>query len=382
MERKKRTGEPRLLQGNSACALGALKAKVEFFAGYPITPSTEIAEYLARELPKQRGKFIQMEDEIASISAVIGASLAGVKAMTATSGPGFSLMQENIGYAYMAEVPCVVVNVQRGGPSTGLPTKVSQSDTMQARWGTHGDYHPIALAPSSVKETFDLTIRAFNLSEKYRTPVILLLDEVLGHMREIVELPQSKEIRVVERWKPTVPPEWYQHFEINPHFVSPMASFGEGYRYNVTGLTHDPLGFPTARPDEIKNKMDKLKNKIEHNVNDIVQVKEEFMEDANSAVFAYGSAARAAQQAVRMARQKRIKVGLIQPLTIWPFPDVYMEHLSEKLDLILVCELNQGQLLGEVMRTSCGKARIRGLHRYDGELLTPDQIFRKIREVR
>lgn len=382
MEHKKDRGNLRLLQGNIACALGALAAKVEFFGGYPITPSTEIAEYLARELPKQGGKFIQMEDEIGSIAAVIGASLAGVKAMTATSGPGFSLMQENIGYAYMAEVPCVVVNVQRGGPSTGLPTKVSQSDTMQARWGTHGDYHAIALAPSSVRESFDLTVRAFNLSEKYRTPVILLLDEVIGHMREIVELPEPGEVKVVKRWKPTVPPEWYQHFEINPHFVSPMASFGEGYRYNVTGLTHDQLGFPTARPDEIKNKLDKLKNKIEHNINDIVQVKEEFMEDATSAVFAYGSAARAAQQAVRMARQKRIKVGLIRPLTIWPFPDVYMEHVSEQLELILVCELNQGQLMGEVMRTNCGTARIRGLHRYDGELLTPDEIFRKIREVR
>lgn len=382
MQQKTNRRNLRLLQGNIACALGALAARVEFFAGYPITPSTEIAEYLARELPKQAGKFIQMEDEIGAIAAVIGASLAGAKAMTATSGPGFSLMQENIGYAYMAEVPCLVVNVQRGGPSTGLPTKVSQSDTMQARWGTHGDYHAVVLAPCSVRESFDLTIRAVNLSEKYRTPVILLLDEVIAHMREIVELPEPEEIKLVKRWKPTVPPEWYQHFEINPHFVSPMASFGEGYRYNVTGLTHDPLGFPTARADEIKNKLDKLKNKIEHNINDIVQVKEEFMEDATSAVFAYGSAARAAQQAVRMARQRRIKVGLIRPLTIWPFPDVYMEHLSDQLDLILVCELNQGQLIGEVMRTNCGKARIRGLHRYDSELLTPDEIFRKLREVR
>lgn len=382
MEEKIKQKEQLLLQGNVACARGALAAGLDFFAGYPITPSTEIAEYLARHLPKYGGKFIQMEDEIASMAAVIGASIAGAKAMTATSGPGFSLMQENIGYAYMAEVPSVVVNVQRGGPSTGLPTKVSQSDTMQARWGTHGDYNSITLAPSSVRECFDLTVRAMNLAEKYRTPVVVLMDEVLGHMREKVTLPQPDEIKVINRWKPTVPPEWYQHFEINPHYVSPMAIFGEGYRFNVTGLTHDPLGFPTARSKEIKDKLDKLRNKIEHNVNDIVQVKEEFMEDATCAIFAYGSAARSARQAIRMARQKRIKVGLIQPFTVWPFPEVYMEHMSERLDMILVVELNQGQLVNEVMRTNCGKTRIRKLNRYDGEIITPDEIFHKLREVR
>jgi 2-oxoglutarate ferredoxin oxidoreductase subunit alpha len=369
-----------LMQGNQACAEGALASGVRFFAGYPITPSTEIAEYLARHLPKVGGKFIQMEDEIASIAAVIGASVAGVKSMTATSGPGFSLMQENIGYAYMAEVPCVIVEVQRGGPSTGLPTKVSQSDTMQVRWGTHGDYYAIALAPSSVRECFDLTIRAFNLSEKYRTPVIVLMDEVVGHMREKIKLPDPGEIKVINRMKPTVPPEWYQHFEINPHFVSPMASFGEGYRFNITGLTHNPEGFPTDRPEVIREKLDKLRNKICHNVSDIVQVREEFMEDANVAVFAYGIVARAAGQAIRMAREKRMKVGLIQPLTIWPFPDEYIERILEQLDLIIVAELNQGQLIGEVMRVVRGKTRVRGLFRYDSELITPDQIFDKIRE--
>jgi 2-oxoglutarate ferredoxin oxidoreductase subunit alpha len=370
----------RLLQGNVACAEGAISAGVRFFAGYPITPSTEIAEFMARHLPKVAGKFIQMEDEIASMAAVIGASVTGVKSMTATSGPGFSLMQEHIGYAYMAEVPCVIVNVQRGGPSTGLPTKVSQSDTMQARWGTHGDYQSIALGPSSVKECFDLTVRAFNLSERYRTPVVVLMDEVLGHMREKITLPNPGEIRVINRMKPTVPPEWYEHFEINPHFVSPMASFGEGYRFNITGLTHNPEGFPTARPVVIKEKLDKLKNKITHNINDIVEVREEFTEDANVAVFAYGIVARAARQAIRMAREKRMKVGLIQPLTIWPFPDVYMEHILEQLDLIIVAELNQGQLIREVNRVNRGRTRVRGLNRYDSELITPDQIFRKIRE--
>jgi 2-oxoglutarate ferredoxin oxidoreductase subunit alpha len=370
----------RLILGNRACAEGAIAAGCRFFAGYPITPSTEIAEVLAREMPKKGGKFIQMEDEIASLAAVIGASVAGVKSMTATSGPGFSLMQEHVGYAYMAEVPCVIVNVQRGGPSTGLPTKVSQSDTMQARWGTHGDYHAIALAPSSVEECFHFTIRAFNLSEKYRTPVVVLMDEVVGHMREKITLPDLGEIKIINRMKPTVPPEWYEHFEINPHFVSPMASFGEGYRYNITGLTHNPQGFPTARAPVIKEKLDKLKNKITHNLNDIVQIREEFMEDAHLAIFAYGIVARAARQAVRMAREKRMKVGLIQPLTVWPFPDVYMEHVLEQLEMVLVAELNQGQLIGEVQRVNRGKTRVRGLNRYDSELITPDQIFRKIRE--
>ena len=375
MERKER-----LIQGNQACAEGAIAAGARFFGGYPITPSTEIAEVLARELPKVGGKFIQMEDEIASLAAVIGASVAGVKSMTATSGPGFSLMQEHIGYAYMAEVPCVIVDVQRGGPSTGLPTKVAQADTMQARWGTHGDYQAIALAPSSVAECFHFTIRAFNLSEKYRTPVIVLMDEVVGHMREKVTFPGPDEIRIINRMKPTVHPGWYQHFEVNPHFVSPMASFGEGYRYNITGLTHNPDGFPTARPVVIKEKLKKLKNKITHNVNNIVEIREEFMEDAHLVVFAYGIVARAARQAVHMAREKRIKVGLIQPLTVWPFPDVYMEHVLEQLDLIIVAELNQGQLIREVMRVNRGKTRVRGLNRYDSELITPDQIFRKIRE--
>ncbi|MCK4403980.1 MAG: 2-oxoacid:acceptor oxidoreductase subunit alpha [candidate division Zixibacteria bacterium] len=370
----------RLILGNRACAEGAIAAGCRFFGGYPITPSTEIAEVLARELPRVGGKFIQMEDEIASLAAVIGASVTGVKSMTATSGPGFSLMQEHIGYAYMAEVPCVIVDVQRGGPSTGLPTKVAQADTMQARWGTHGDYHAIALAPSSVAECFHFTIRAFNLSEKYRTPVVVLMDEVVGHMREKVELPDPEKIRIINRMKPTVHPGWYQHFEVNPHFVSPMASFGEGYRYNITGLTHNPDGFPTARPVVIREKLDKLKNKITHNINDIVEVREEFMEDAHIAVFAYGIVARAARQAIHMARERRIKAGLIQPLTVWPFPDIYMEHILEQLDLVIVAELNQGQLIREVMRVNRGKTRVRGLNRYDSELITPDQIFRKIRE--
>ena len=234
-----------LLQGNEACALGALAAGCRFFAGYPITPSTEIAEVMARELPKVGGKFIQMEDEIASIAAVLGASVGGVKAMTATSGPGFSLMQENIGYAAMAEIPCVIVDVQRAGPSTGLPTSPSQGDVMQARWGTHGDHPVIALAPSTVREAFDLTVWAFNFSEKYRTPVILLMDEVVGHMRERAELPPREMVEVVDRVKPHVPPDWYFPYEETSADVPPFASFGEGYRFHITGLFHDRAGFPT-----------------------------------------------------------------------------------------------------------------------------------------
>jgi len=257
------------MQGNEACALGALAAGVRFYAGYPITPSTEIAEILSIELPKVGGVFIQMEDEIASLSAVIGASLGGLKAMTATSGPGFSLMQESIGYAAIAEVPCVIVNVQRLGPSTGQPTSPAQGDVMQARWGTHGDHPIIALCPSSVRESYELTILAFNFSEKYRTPVILLLDEVVGHLRERVELPAPGSMEVMERLRPVVPPEWYFPYEEGAMDVPPLAPFGEGYRYHVTGLLHDRAGFPTQRLDEIGPWLQRVNRKIELGLDDI-----------------------------------------------------------------------------------------------------------------
>lgn len=306
----------RLLQGNEAVVEGAILGGLRFFAGYPITPSTEVAEGLARRLPRVGGKFIQMEDEIAAMGAIIGASCAGVKSMTATSGPGFSLMQENIGYAFIAEVPCVVVNVQRGGPSTGLPTKVSQSDTMQARWGTHGDYVAIALAPQSVEETITLTVKAMNLSEEYRTPVTLLLDEVLGHMREKVVMPNEGELPLVNRAKPTVPAAWYKPYEITPSFKSPMAAFGEGYRFHVTGLTHNEEGFPTSDPKKIHDKLFKLRAKIMRYVDQICEIEVDGMQDAHVAVVAYGSVARAAKQAILMARQRRMKVGQVRPITI------------------------------------------------------------------
>ncbi|UCD16919.1 MAG: 2-oxoacid:acceptor oxidoreductase subunit alpha [Candidatus Zixiibacteriota bacterium] len=371
----------KMLQGNEACVYGALYAGVEFFAGYPITPSTEIAEGMARELPRRGGKFIQMEDEIGSIAAVIGAANAGCKAMTATSGPGFSLMQENIGYAYMTETPCVIINVQRGGPSTGLPTKIAQSDTMQARWGTHGDYTAIAVAPSSARECFSETVRAFNLSERFRTPVIVLTDEVLGHMREIMTIPQAGELRVVDRVRPDVPHEWYRHFEITPSFVSPMASFGEGYRYNVSGLTHDQDGFPTAIPEEIKTKLDKLRLKIERYIDEITSFRTEMMDDAHVAVISYGSVARAAYQAVRMARERRIKVGAIQPFTIWPLGEIRLRELLIPIKKVIVAELNMGQLVHEIRRVAPRHTEVFSLNRYDGEVMTPHQILDKIREV-
>jgi len=372
--------QPLLMQGNEACGWGALAAGCRFFGGYPITPSTEIAELLARNLPRIGGYFIQMEDEIASIAAVIGASVAGSKSMTATSGPGFSLMQENLGYAYIAEVPCVVVNVQRGGPSTGLPTKVAQADTMQAKWGTHGDYYPIVLAPSSVRECFDLTIRAFNLAEVYRSPVIVLSDEILGHMREIVTLPSPENVKVENRAKPVDPPEWYKHFEITPDFRSPMASFGDGYRFHTTGLTHDESGFPTAKPNEIKAKLDKLKLKIMRHREQICEIRTDMMDDAHIMVFAYGSTARAARSAIRIARKKRFKVGMVQPLTIWPFPDDQIAAELEKVDMVVVPELNQGQIIGEIERLARKHIKIVPLQRYDGELITPSQIVDVIKE--
>ncbi|MFA7547181.1 MAG: 2-oxoacid:acceptor oxidoreductase subunit alpha, partial [Candidatus Cloacimonadaceae bacterium] len=261
-----------LMQGNEAVSYGALDAGCNFFAGYPITPSTEIAEILAAELPKRGGVFIQMEDEIASICAITGASLAGAKALTATSGPGFSLMQEGIGFAKITETPCVVVNVQRVGPSTGMPTSPAQGDIMQARWGSHGDAPAIVLYPDSVKECYELTIRAINLSEKYRTCVILLLDEVLGHMRESVRLPDMENVRVINRIKPTVPPHWYKHYDENQKYLSPLASYGEGYRFHVTGLTHDALGFPTNKATEGAEMMERLRKKISYNIRDLVQI--------------------------------------------------------------------------------------------------------------
>ncbi|MEJ5376655.1 MAG: 2-oxoacid:acceptor oxidoreductase subunit alpha [bacterium] len=371
----------RLIQGNEACAEGAVAAGCRFYAGYPITPSSEIAEVLSYRLPAVGGTFIQMEDEIASLGAVIGASLAGVKAMTATSGPGFSLMQEHIGFACMAEVPCVVVNVMRGGPSTGLPTHPSQGDVQQARWGTHGDHPIIALTPWSVKECFLLTVRAFNLSEKYRTPVILLMDEVVGHMRENVVLPEADSLEVIDRVKPNVPPEWYIPYEDTPFGVPPMAPFGEGYRYHVTGLTHDIRGFPTLREDEIQPFMSRLFRKIWTHLEDIQTWETYEMEDAEACIVAYGSVARAAKRAVVEARSRGMRVGLLRLITIWPFCRRAVESVLGRCRVIVVPEMNLGQISREVKRVVQGRARVLTVSKALGRLLTPQEILEPLGEV-
>jgi 2-oxoglutarate/2-oxoacid ferredoxin oxidoreductase subunit alpha len=378
------------MQGNEAMAYGALDAGVNFFAGYPITPSTEIAEICAKELPLRGGKFVQMEDEIASIAAITGASLAGAKSMTATSGPGFSLMQEGMGFAKMVETPCVVVNVMRGGPSTGLPTKPSQADIMQARWGNHGDAPSITLYPNSVMESYELAIRAVNLAEKYRTCVTLLSDEVLGHMRERIELPDLKNIKVVNRVKPTIPPEWYNHYPENPKYPMPLASFGEGYRFHVTGLAHDAKGFPTNKASETAVMMNRLKKKISHNIDDIIQIESFMMEDAKIAIFAAGITSRAAKEAVLMARKKGIRVGLLRPLTIWPFPDEAIKKYLGDKKAIIVPELNEGQLskalkrvMGAIWSYELRKSKnIIGINKNNGQLINPEEILKVIKEVK
>ncbi len=379
----KRERKTVLMQGNEAVAYGALDAGVDFFAGYPITPSTEIAEILAAELPKRNGAFIQMEDELASICAIIGASLAGAKALTATSGPGFSLMQEGIGFAKITETPCVVVDVQRVGPSTGMPTSPAQGDLMQSKWGSHGDSPAIVLYPDSVKESYELTIRAVNLSEKYRTCVILLLDEVIAHMREAVCLPDIANVRIINRIKPTVPPQWYKHYDENQKYLSPLASFGEGYRYHVTGLTHDSHGFPTNKPSEAAEMMERLRKKISYNIRDLVQIESYEMEDAKIAIFAAGITSRAAKAAIATARAEGIKVGLLRPLTIWPFPDDAVRKMLRNVDTVIVPELNQGQLIHEVQRLTKDKSDggLIPINKVSGELITPNDILNKIKEV-
>lgn len=367
------------MQGNEAVGWGALAAGCRFYAGYPITPSTEIAEMLSRELPKVGGKFIQMEDEIASLAACIGASVGGLKAMTATSGPGFSLMQEHIGYAAMTEVPCVLVNVQRLGPSTGQPTSASQGDVMQARWGTHGDHPIIALSPVSVQQAFDLTVSAFNFSERYRTPVILLLDEVIGHMRERVELPDFSTVRVLERMGTDVPPEWYKPYGDSVSDVPPMANFGSGYRYHITGLFHDPMGYPTQRLDEIDPWIERVHRKIERNLNDICMVEEDDLDSARTIVVAYGATARSARHAIRLARQHRHKVGLLTLLTIWPFPEEVLTRVARNARRVVVPEMNLGQLALEVERV-VGRHKVRRVNRANGEMITPQMILEAIEE--
>ncbi|MBQ6582854.1 MAG: 2-oxoacid:acceptor oxidoreductase subunit alpha [Mogibacterium sp.] len=371
-----------LMQGNEAAVEGAITAGMRFFAGYPITPSTEIAERSAVRLPEEGGKFIQMEDELASMAAVLGASAAGMKAMTATSGPGFSLMQENIGYAAMAEIPCVIVNVQRCGPSTGLPTSPSQGDYMQAKWGTHGDHPVIALSPASVMESYMLMIRAFNLSEKYRTPVIFLMDEIIGHLREGVELPNPNDL-IINRRKMSFHDGAHKRCYYVPEgqFVPAMKPFGQGERYNITGLVHDESGFPTNNTKTADQLINRLMDKVELHTDDIVRVEEFGMDDAETAVICFGGTTRAVMSAVLEARAEGRKVGMFRPITVWPFPEKKLAEHLPNLRNILMVEHNHGQMLLEVQRTAGGSVPIEFIGRVDGTVIPPEEILAKLREM-
>ena len=363
----------RLMQGNEACAEGAIAAGVNFFAGYPITPSTEIAETMAKLLPQHGGKFVRMEDEIASMGAILCASLAGAKAMDATSGPGFSLKQELIGYAACAEIPCVLVDVQRVGPSTGQPTAPSQADVMQARWGTHGDHPIIALAPWSVRETYDVTVMAVNYAERFRTPVILLMDEVVGHLREKVVLPDHVDVYPRRQPKKTRA-EGYEPFTPDEDLVPNVADFGKGYHIHVTGLIHDDTGFPVGSPAITEQSIRRLHEKIDRAGEEIIHTECSFMDDAEYAVVAFGGTARTAYEAVRAARARGEKVGLVRLITIWPFADKAIAALAQKVKGILVAEMNYGQVVGEVRRAAAGACPVELCGKYNMQAFEPQEI--------
>ena len=368
--------------GNEAVVEGALLAGCTFYAGYPITPSSEIMEAMATRLPYvPDGVFLQMEDEISGLGAVIGASLAGRKAMTATSGPGFSLMQEHIGYACMVESPLVVVNVMRGGPSTGLPTSPAQGDVQQARWGTHGDHAIIVLSASTVQECLEMTITAFNFAEKYRTPVILLLDEVTAHTREKYTVPDPEQLEIYYRVIPSMPPDWYKPFEESMRGVPPMAPIGGGYRSHYTGLTHDEMGYPTQKAAEAESALLRQFRKIDNFYKDIMLYDSLMLDDADIGVVAYGSVARSAELAIRQAREQGIHAGLLSLKTLFPFPRPPVERMARDCKVLIVPEMNMGQISREVKRVNNGKARVRTINRVDGQIITPSQILKQITQV-
>lgn len=372
----------KFVQGNEACVEGALYAGLEFFAGYPITPSTEIAELLSYRLPQREGKFIQMEDEIASMSAIIGASLTGHKVMTATSGPGFSLMQEALGYAIMAEIPCVIVNVQRGGPSTGIPTHVSQGDVNQARWGTHGDHAIVTLTASNHQDVFAMTVEGFNIAETYRTPVILLFDEVIGHMRERLVVPEEGEIPLVQRLRTAVD----EGVDYHPYLPRedgrlPMSDFGGVHRYNVTGLFHDMWGFPSDNPQVVHDLIRHLVDKINNNVNQITNFKSYYLDDAESVLISYGSSARSALHVVELLRPRGERIGLLELQTLWPFPDQLVRRTCEHAKHVIVVEMNMGQVLQEVRRVVDQPRKVFLANRIDGVFITPRDIRNIMRLV-
>jgi 2-oxoglutarate ferredoxin oxidoreductase subunit alpha len=382
------TGEHFML-GDHAAAEGAILAGCRFFAGYPITPATEIAERMSTRMPQIDGVYIQMEDELASMNAILGASWSGAKSMTATSGPGFSLMMENFGLGIMLETPCVLVNVQRGGPSTGLPTLVGQQDMMQARWGSHGDYEVIALAPSSPQELFDLTIRAFNLAEKYRTPVLVMTDAEVGHMTEKVVIPRPEDIEIVNRpmvRKGDVRPDQFRIYRDTGASggkcpVSPMAVAGEGYRIHITGLTHDERGYPAMNAAAQEWNLERIVNKIRNNQDDIIQVEEQDLKDADVVVVSYGISARTSLWPIAMAKKEGIRVGLLRLITVWPFPDDRIRELAKQVRAFVVAEINMGQIVREVERCAASNAQVHGVNRPGGDILEPDQVLEAIRQA-
>ena len=369
------------LHGNHACALAAVAAGCRFFAGYPITPSSEVAERMSRELPKVDGTFIQMEDEIGSLAAVIGASVGGVKSMTATSGPGFSLKQENLGYASLAEVPCVIVNVMRGGPSTGMPTRPAQSDVMQSRWGSHGDHPVIVVTPDSVQEIYSETIRSFDLSEKFRVPVVLMFDQVIGHLLETVELADPKKLKTAERKLARGNKDNYEPYAITKDAVPPMARPGDGMRIHTTGLTHAENGYPTQDTETVIRNMGRLLNKLEINKKEIEKFECIDTDDAEYLIIAIGISARAARCAVKILRDKGVKAGLFRPITLWPFPEEAYQATAAKAKAAVVPEMNAGQLVLEIDRLSPDACRVEGINKIDGEPITPEEIVTRIKEL-
>lgn len=377
---RRMTSEDYFIQGNEACARGAIKANCRFFAGYPITPSTEIAEDMAVFLPREGGTFVQMEDEISTLGAVIGAVWAGMKGMTATSGPGFSLMQEHIGYAVMTETPLVIVNMQRGSPSTGQPTMASQGDMMQARWGSQGDYEIIALSPSSVQECFDFTVEAFNLAEKYRVPVMVMSDENVGHMREKITIPEKVEVKA--RSMPEEGPDTYLPYRADPDGTSPMPALGDGYKIHITGLTHDERGYPDASNPQAHSKLVKrLCNKIRHHTNEISRIKTENVEDAEIIIISYGAPSRSALKAVRTARDQGLNVGFIKIDVVWPFPEEMIQKAAGNAQRVIVVEMNLGQIFYEVQRV-LPEVKVELAPKIGGEMHLPEEILKQINSTK
>jgi 2-oxoglutarate ferredoxin oxidoreductase subunit alpha len=386
-EKGRLTGEHFML-GDYACAEGAILAGCRFFAGYPITQATEIAERMSVRLPQVDGKYVQMEDELASMNAILGSSWAGEKSMTATSGPGFSLMMENLGLGIMLETPCVVVNVQRGGPSTGLPTLVGQQDMMQARWGSHGDYEVIALSPSSPQELFDLTIRAFNLSGKFRTPVLVMTDAEVGHMTEKVVIPPPEDVEIINRpliHRGDLEPDRFRIYrnspDDDPGYISPMVKAGEGYRIHVTGLTHDERGYPAMNAEANEWNVSRLTEKIKANRDTIIELEKDKLRNAEVVVISYGISARTSLWPIEQARKEGIRVGYLRLITVWPFPEDTISKLAKKVGAFVVPEINMGQITLEVERCAAGNARVFGVHKPGGDILNPQDVLAAIRKA-